>query len=153
MDRIRSPARGAQRREANAKTAGQKRARADAGGARGGVGRSHHRGDAIRLAPAGVSATLGTIHLIAAGWLERLAADAYHVLTVHLSHVFLAPSCLVFGFLWSFLQSAGDGVLQALNEAIVHAKEPLERPSTRDLIAGLVVVISDSTVQMRRSTN
>src|SRR5215472_12939892 len=129
MDRIRSPARGAQRREANAKTAGQKRARADAGGARGGVGRSHHRGDAIRLAPAGVSATLGTIHLIAAGWLERLAADAYHVLTVHLSHVFLAPSCLVFGFLWSFLQSAGDGVLQALNEAIVHAKEPLERPS------------------------
>jgi len=153
MDRIRSPARGAQRREANAKTAGQKRARADAGGARGGVGRSHHRGDAIRLAPAGVSATLGTIHLIAAGWLERLAADAYHVLTVHLSHVFLAPSCLVFGFLWSFLQSAGDGVLQALNEAIVHAKEPLERPSTRDLIAGLVVLISDSTAQIPRSAD
>jgi len=115
--------------------------------------RSHRRGDAVRLALAGVSATLGTIHLIAAGWLERLAADAYHVLAVHLSHVFLAPSCLVFGFLWSFLQSAGDGVLQTLNEAIVHAKEPLERPSTRDLIAGLAVVISDSTVQMRRSTN
>ena len=91
--------------------------------------------------------------MIAAGWLERLSADACHVLAVHLSHVFLAPSCLVFGFLWSFLQSAGDGVLQTLNEAVVHAKEPLERPSTRDLIAGLVVVISDSTVQMRRSTN
>jgi len=115
--------------------------------------RSHHRGHAIRLALAGVSATLGTIHLIAAARVECLAADAYHVLAVHLSHVFLAPSCLVFGFLWSFLQSAGDGVLQTLNEAIVHAKEPLEHPSTRDLIAGLVVVISDSTVQMRRSTN
>src|SRR5215470_6638598 len=130
---------------------GPKKGQSRRGGARGGVGRSHHRGDAIRLAPAGVSATLGTIHLIAAGWLERLAADAYHVLTVHLSHVFSAPSCLVFGFLWSFLQSAGDGVLQALNETIIHAKEPLERPSARDLIAGLTVFVS--AVQIRRSTN
>ena len=91
--------------------------------------------------------------MIAATGVKRLAAGAHHALAVHLSHVFSAPACFVFGFLWSFLRSAGDGVLQTLNEAIVHAKEPLEHPSTRDLIAGLAVVISDSTVQMRRSTN
>src|SRR5262249_49407560 len=138
------------KRENGGPKKGQSRRR---GGARGGVGRSHHRGDAIRLAPAGVSATLGTIHLIAAGWFERLAADAYHLLTFHLSCVFWAPSCLVFGFLWSFLQSASDGVLQALNEAIVHAREPLERPSACNLVAGLTVSVSDLTVQMRRSTD
>ena len=118
-----------------------------------GVGRSHHRGDAIRLALAGVSATLGTIHLIAAGGVERLAAGAHHALAVHLSHVFSAPARFVFGFLWSFLQAAGDGVLQALNEAIVHAKEPLECPSACDLVAGLGAAILDPTVHMRRSTN
>jgi len=58
---------------------------------------------------------------------------------------------LRFGFLWSFLQAAGDGVLQALNEAIVHAKEPLECPSARDLVAGLTTFVS--AVQIRRSTN
>src|SRR6516164_1807227 len=73
--------------------------------------RSHQRGDAIRLALAGVSATLGTIHLIAAGGVERLAAGAHYALAVHLSHVLSAPSCLVFGFPWLLLQSAGNGML------------------------------------------
>src|SRR5215831_6398305 len=118
-----------------------------------GVGRSHHRGDAIRLALAGVSATLGTIHLIAAGGVERLAAGAHYALAVYLSHVLSPPARLVFGFLWSFLQPAGNGMLQTLNEAVVHAKEPLERPSTRDLVTGLIMSVSDPTVHMRRSTD
>src|SRR5262245_16112128 len=101
--------------------------------------RSHHRGHAIGLALAGVSATLGTIHLIAAARVECLAAGAHHALAVHLSHVLATLARFVFGFLRPFLQSAGDGVLQALNEAVVHAKQPLERPSARDLVAGLTM--------------
>ena len=79
--------------------------------------------------------------------------QAHHTLAVHLSHVFSAPSCRVFGFLRSFLQPAGNGVLQALGEAVVHAKESLERPSACNLVAGLTVSVSDPTVQMRRSTD
>jgi hypothetical protein len=84
---------------------------------------------------------------------ERLAAGAHHALAVHLSRVLPTPARLVFSFLWSFLQPAGNGVLQALNEAVIHAKKPFERPSARDLIAGLTLFVSDSTVQIRRSTN
>jgi hypothetical protein len=51
------------------------------------------------------------------------------------------------------LQPTGNGTLQALNEAIVHAKQPLERPSARDLVAGLIAAVSDLTVHMRRSTD
>jgi hypothetical protein len=113
--------------------------------------RSHQRGDAIRLALAGVSATLGAIYLIAAGGVERLAAGAHHDLTVQLSHVLATLARFVFRLLRPFLQPAGDGVLQALNEAVVHAKQPLERPSARDLVAGLTTFVS--AVQIRRSTN
>src|SRR5262249_54970713 len=104
-----------------------------------------------RLALAGVSATLGTIHLIAAARVECLAAGAHHALAVHLSHVLATLARFVFGFLPPFLPSAGHGRLQALDEAVVHAKQPLERPSARDLVAGLTTFVS--AVQIRRSTN
>jgi len=84
---------------------------------------------------------------------ECLAAGAHYALAVYLSHVLSPPARLVLGFLWSFLQPAGNGMLQTLDEAVVHAKEPFERPSARDLVAGLTVFVPDSTVQIRRSTN
>ena len=85
--------------------------------------------------------------------MERLAAGAHYTLAAYLSHVLSPPARLVFGFLWSFLQPAGNGMLQTLDEAVVHAKEPFERPSARDLVAGLVAAILDPTVHMWRSAD
>jgi len=110
--------------------------------------RSHRRGDAIRLAVAGVSAALGTIHLIAAGGVERLAAGAYPIFARLLLS---AAPCFVFGFLWSFFQPTGDGVGQARDETIVHTEQSIERPATRDLVTRLKVSVSGWTVQMRRA--
>src|SRR6516165_6399502 len=112
--------------------------------------RSRRRGDAIRSPLTSIPTTFRAVNLIAATGVKRLAAGAHHALAVHLSHVFSAPSCRVFGFLRSFLQPAGNGVLQALGEAVVHAKESLEGPSTRDLVSRLTMSVSGPVVQMRR---
>jgi len=64
-----------------------------------------------------------------------------------------AAPCFVFGLLWSFLQPTGDGVGQARDETLVHAKQSFEGPAARDLVAGLIEPISDLTVQMRRPTD
>jgi hypothetical protein len=65
----------------------------------------------------------------------------------------LAPARLVSGPLWKRLQPTGNGTLYSRNEAIVHAKQLLERPSTRDLVVGLVLFVPDPAVHMRRSTD
>jgi hypothetical protein len=57
----------------------------------------------------------------------------------------------VVGFPRSLLQPASDGVLQALNEAVIHAQQSVERPAADNFIAWLVVL--DLIVQMRRSTD
>jgi hypothetical protein len=56
-----------------------------------------------------------------------------------------------FGLLRSRLKAVGNGALHLCNETIVHANEPLERPSARNLVARLR--LSKAAVFMRWSTN